>query len=153
MAKFWYYQHGYSGEPKRPNWTASKSRPNKRRQETHDFTLAGKTAAQVASEVEKFKQSHDIKSEPKFQSYYGNVWLRAQYLETQESLEKRQAEWDTERETYNAAMEKYKPLKKKWDKEWEEKQRALYAKQQNTQDNFVVVKLTPAQYKKLISST
>jgi hypothetical protein len=151
MAKFWYYQHGYGNEPKRPNWTASKSRPNKRRQETHDFTLTGKTPAQVASEVEKFKQSHDIRSEPKFQSYYGNVWLRAQYLETQKSLEKRQAEWDAEREAYNAAMEKYKPLKKKWDAKVAA-ERAAYSYNTN-EENFVVVKLTPAQYKKLIGNT
>jgi hypothetical protein len=149
MAKYWYYQSGCDGEPKYPCWSGPAKRPSKPLVERHEFGLNGKTPAQVLAEVEKFKKDHELKKEPKFVKTWSSNYLYADYEESQESLEKRQAQWDTERAAYKSAMEKYKPLKKKWDA----KQAARYAQQQNTEDNFVVVKLTPAQYKKLMNST
>lgn len=152
MAKYWYYQRGYGQEPKRPVWTGPARKPNKARVETHQFDLTGKTLKQLAKEVESFKQEHGISTEPKFKSSWGRDYLEAKYTESQDSLEKRQTEWQTQREAFNAAVEKYKPLKKKWDDKIAAAAAAREAMYSN-EDNFVVVKLTPAQYKKLMANT
>ncbi len=141
MAKNYYIQ----GWNKEPVWTTSSSAPRKRQKERHSAAFPS-NFTQMTAKVDEFCAKHGI-SHDDVKISYG--FFYADVLEPQEKFDKRVETWKSDRE-------KYKVLRDKWIKQQREakaKTQREMAANANTTDEFIVVKLTPAQYSRLVSGT
>lgn len=129
---------------RKPVWTGPKARPKKKRKESV-----------VTGSVPNFQRQ--LENADKLVSQYGvsysdikfswNGGLEIQVEESDEKFDKRVETWTKE-------WEKFKELNAKWEeKQRQKEEKEAQARLNSVEENFVVVKLTPAQYKKLVENT
>lgn len=134
-----YWINNRTGEP---IWSTSNSVPKTRRKEAH-YVKDGRNFAETVAKIDKFCEENNISRLDVKRSY--NDWF-VNLPESEEKFNERVETWKRERE-------KYKTLRANWLKKTKE---AEAAKQRATLNSagdgeFVVVRLTPAQYKKLMA--
>lgn len=138
-----YYINSYSGEPL---WSGSRSVPSKPSMETSYIGTSNVgNFEKLIAKVDAFCEKHglersDIKTH--------NGYLYAQIQESDAVFQKRVETWKREKA-------KYDELRKKWSEKRRRDEAAKKEALNRTQsdEKFVVVKLTPAQYRKLVENT